>query len=414
MKFPWRIWKSPIEQLAVLPTFAFCEWSMRALALATYIHAKRTNQLGLWFSAWVCGTVNDLFFMVLPFCDNFWQAQACVMLTPRLPLYIVEMYACVLYTSASAARKFKLPYLSEAALTGLLAHTLHGVLDVNAPRFLWWTFHDSDPAISKRLANAPLGSSLWILTYCAIHTVLQRWVNDASFDVSPLVKLLSSWKVPKLYLDSLLKFQSIHSTLVEKTPVALKIAFCATVCTPMFMMGMGLYQVFSLDKLGVPGPRSYTLALVSYVAVLLQQCKQQSSLAPSAIHEADGLLFKLISVYYAVQTSIAVFGDPKTHISTGLHQKCSSRRVIVHDIMGLPRNEYIPPSGPCEHSQDDYQMNKKECDDPNGGEMIVPEQDSEWYTIVGKDHKAKNKEIGVVVLMSLLGMSGYGMAFLKR
>jgi len=57
--------------------------------------------------------------MFMPFCDNFWQAQASVMITPRLPLYIVEMYATIIYLSSTAARQFNLPYLSEATLTGM-------------------------------------------------------------------------------------------------------------------------------------------------------------------------------------------------------------------------------------------------------------------------------------------------------
>jgi hypothetical protein len=47
-------------------------------------------------------------------------------------------------------RQFNLPYVSEATLTGLLAHVLYGVYDINGPPNLWWTWHDGDPSISKR------------------------------------------------------------------------------------------------------------------------------------------------------------------------------------------------------------------------------------------------------------------------
>ena len=77
--------------------------------------------------------------MAMPFCDNFWQAQASVMLTPRLPLYIVEMYACLMYLSTSAARRYAgLGPVARACVAGLFAHCFYGVYDVCGPRFLWW------------------------------------------------------------------------------------------------------------------------------------------------------------------------------------------------------------------------------------------------------------------------------------
>lgn len=125
-KFSWKSFRSPFEQYKVLPTFVGIEWTYRLAAWSCFVHAYKTNGIPLWFSSWLCGTANDIFFMFLPFCDNFWQAQASVMITPRLPLYIVEMYATIIYLSTTAARQFNLPYISEATLTGLLAHVLYG------------------------------------------------------------------------------------------------------------------------------------------------------------------------------------------------------------------------------------------------------------------------------------------------
>merc|ERR1712216_286754 len=66
--------------------------------------------------------------------------------------------------------------IGQSCLTGLLAHCYYGVYDVNGPRYLWWTWHDGDPAISERQKNAPLGSSLWILTYCGLQSLLSSWL----------------------------------------------------------------------------------------------------------------------------------------------------------------------------------------------------------------------------------------------
>ena len=37
---------------------------------------------------------------------------------------------------------------------------------------------------------------------------------------------------------------------------AVPIAAVGSVCTPLFMILMGVFQAFSLDKIGIPGPRT--------------------------------------------------------------------------------------------------------------------------------------------------------------
>ena len=69
----------------------------------------------------LCLQANDIFFHILPLCDNFWQAQATVMLTPRLPLYILCIYFCMMYSSHVTAMRLKLPALAEASAAGLLS-----------------------------------------------------------------------------------------------------------------------------------------------------------------------------------------------------------------------------------------------------------------------------------------------------
>ena len=144
-----------------------------------FLHARFMGAIDLWFASWICGTANDVFFMFLPFCDN-WQAQATIMLTPRLPLYIVSMYVVMIYYSNTAARRFGFASpLAEAMMTGLLMSLLYGVYDLNGPRFLWWTWHDSDAAIYERLGRAPVGSTMWILTYSCLCNLLFRWCRRA-------------------------------------------------------------------------------------------------------------------------------------------------------------------------------------------------------------------------------------------
>ena len=83
---PWRHWNDPVERIMVMPSFVIGEFFFITLALVTLVHAAaqgRTHLL-VWLAALTTGTANDAIFMFLPFVDNFWQAQACVMLTPRM------------------------------------------------------------------------------------------------------------------------------------------------------------------------------------------------------------------------------------------------------------------------------------------------------------------------------------------
>ena len=103
----------------------------------------------LWLSALFTGSSNDAIFMALPLVDNFWQSQACIMLTPRMPLYIPCVYVVFMYTSAVGAWRFKLPLLSQvgqkligtfsdkstfrifqAALAGLMGEIIYAPYDI--------------------------------------------------------------------------------------------------------------------------------------------------------------------------------------------------------------------------------------------------------------------------------------------
>ena len=140
-------------------------------------HARRNGGPPIWLAAWVCGTANDVFFMFPPFCDNFWQAQATVMLTPRLPLYIVAMYVL---PDVLCQHGRDTPWVCEPAAearggpTGCAAVRR---VRFQRPRFLWWTWHDSDAAIYERLGGAPVGSTMWILTYTSLFNLLFRWAT---------------------------------------------------------------------------------------------------------------------------------------------------------------------------------------------------------------------------------------------
>ena len=156
---PWNHWNSPVERYLVLPSFVIGEFAFILLSIITLIHALNHGHrhVAVWIAAFAAGTANDVIFMVLPMVDNFWQSQACIMLTPRMPLYIPCVYNIFMYTSTVACWRLGLPTFSSACLTGLMGEMIYSPYDITGAKFLWWTWHDTDASIKHRLLGVPIG-----------------------------------------------------------------------------------------------------------------------------------------------------------------------------------------------------------------------------------------------------------------
>src|SRR5689334_10893575 len=114
---PWRMFKSPAAQWETMPSFVVGEYLFIACAILAFVHAFRQGPVSMgrrkhvlcWVVALLAGTANDMIFMALPLVNNFWQAQATIMLTPRLPLYIPCVYVCFMYFPTVAVWRMNLP-----------------------------------------------------------------------------------------------------------------------------------------------------------------------------------------------------------------------------------------------------------------------------------------------------------------
>ena len=127
--------------------------------------------LDLFLASWICGTASDVFFMFMPkFCDNFWQAQVTIMLTPRLLTYCEYVRgADILFTHGITQIWFLIAYCRSN--DDRAAGSYFTPYDLNGARFLWWTWHDTDAAIYERLGGA-IGSTMWILTYTCVFNLV--------------------------------------------------------------------------------------------------------------------------------------------------------------------------------------------------------------------------------------------------
>ena len=332
---PWQMFMNPAEQWATLPTFLLGEYVIIACALIALYHARRAGRANLliWLAALIAGTCNDLIFMALPLVNNFWQAQASIMLTPRLPLYIPCIHVVFMYWPAVAVRRLGLGRWSTAALTGLVACMFYAPYDIVGAKFLWWTWHDSDASLAARLLGAPVSSSLWVLTFVGSFALL---------------------------LDTVLRDKEITSRSFIRGFVLV-----AGLTTAMMMIQMTILQTING---GTPRYLALCIGLVTYgtVAFLGRRAMSGSELS------IDWLGCGATAAYLLMFAFNMTFFAPETHVSTGLHQPPGPCDVEATDITGATRKQFL-----CvDNYEEDFTF---ACTTP-------PADGTQWYTICGRAH----------------------------
>jgi hypothetical protein len=365
---PWTPLQSPLEKWAVQPSFVIGEYVFYACTAAALLHARRHGRAHLlvWLAALLAGTANDLLFMALPLVDNFWQAQSTIMLTPRLPLYIPCVYICFMYFPTVAVwRLGPLPRLSAAALTGLLGELFYAPYDIVGAKFLWWTWHDTDLPIANRLLGAPVGSSMWVITFVFAFSLLLGLAIRKDPQVSG-----------KTFIKGLALAVGLSSVLM-------------------------VVQVRSLQPLdgGIPGVRGLVVLCVIYVGLVAWGWRRRTP--PPPLRASDRVLQAAAVLHFAMLAMVMAVFDPATHRSTSMHQTYGPCHVEAKDIMGFTRYQYLC----AEDFEEDYTF---DCVDGR------PEPYAEWYTVCGKGHTSFPRHMLGVAVLCALGMAAYGGLLRRR
>ena len=302
-ELPWVPLRPLHLQLEEQPTiltaealFFFCA----AVALAHAVSHGRQHVL-VWLCAMVGGTANDIFFMVLPFVDNFFHAQCTVMLTPRLPLYIPCAYiAFVYFSTASSWRSTLTTSLGQSALAGLAGALFYCMFDIVGAKFLWWTWHDTDAGVSERWLGVPVGSTMWTLVHCFTFSLL-----------------LHRFALHQLHL-------SLSSSVVALLAVALlNTPFMMAVMIPSQLHQLRVSLSPSFAVLQQPG-RPDLISLFLVIAVLLFLVVQASrTKRPHFLPwfkrnlKWDSVLMIGVSVYCTSLFLTVLVADPSAVVSTG-------------------------------------------------------------------------------------------------
>jgi hypothetical protein len=360
-RLPWHVFTSPAARWAEQPSFVIGEYLFYTCTVIAFVHAwrqgdQRRRHLVVALAALLAGTANDLFFMALPLVDNFWQAQATVMLTPRLPLYIPCVYTCFMYYSTVAAWRLNLPPRAHAALSGLAACVFYAPYDIVGAKFLWWTWHDSDLPISNRLLGAPVGSTMWVLTFVATFSYLLRRALD-------------------------------RDPAVTGRTAARAIALVCGLSSLLMIVQLTVLQ--QLDH-GVPGPRGLVVELLLYGALVAAGWRE----ARPEARGPDRILRGAVVAYFVTLTAIMAVFTPETHRSTSVHQTYGACHVPAIDIAGHTRYQFL-----CAADYDeDFSF------DCAGG---PPAEGSDWYTVCGRPHTSFARWMGGVLALSALGLALY-------
>ncbi|MCB9755955.1 MAG: hypothetical protein H6713_39035 [Myxococcales bacterium] len=356
---PWAHFTSPLAKWAAQPSFVVAEYTFYLCTALALVHALRRGRAHLlvFVAALLAGTANDIIFMALPVVDNFWQAQGTVMLTPRLPLYIPCVYICFMYFPTVTVWRLGLPRTAQAALTGLLAELFYAPYDINGAKFLWWTWHDTDMPISHRILGAPIGSSLWVVTFVATFAFL------ISF--------------------GLRKDHEVRGATIAKT-----LALVMALSTAVMVVQINLIQ--PLDA-GVPGPRGAAALIAVYALIVGLGWRRR---APRPGHPADSLLRGAALLYFSIMALVMAVFDPATHRSESMHQTYGPCHVEAVDVLGFTRYQYV-----CAADFDeDYSF---DC-------VAPPPELSEWYTVCGRPHRDFPRWMLGVGLLCALGVVAYG------
>jgi len=386
---PWQFVTPISVQMERQPTLLLGEFTFYLTALAALAHAISNGRkhVLLLVCSLVSGTLNDVFFMVLPFVDNFWHAQCTVMISARLPLYILCVYVAFVYFPCVGVWRLSDEATSpfgKAAVAALGAGVFYSVYDIVGAKFLWWTWHHSDAAIFERWCGVPVGSTMWTVVhvfvfYLLFHCVVLRR-NSTPLTVCLQVLLVTSF-----------------------------------LTTPLMMLLFGIFQLHQLrvslwpevNVATLPGkPDFFSLSLV----ILSMLCfigttswpfftRGLKAMRPRS-WRLDRLSAAIILIYFITLACIMIYGNPAAVVSTGIHQEIGPCNVTGRDLSGYERYEYL-----ClERLRGEFKL---DC----VPQTMPPEVHPSWFTVCGTEHVNYALYVSLTILLSFVGASLFLLMF---
>ncbi|KAF4729877.1 hypothetical protein FOZ63_000358 [Perkinsus olseni] len=364
---------NPLEMWKLNPCFVAGEALFYILGILTFAHAcvnrksQPSNPVTLWIGCFLGGSAVEFFTSLHPQIDNALHSQACIVLTERIvALYpLLGLYGALQYMSLQLAFSFStsrsetfLSKIGFGLIAGLIGHVLYELLDATGTYFLWWTWHEGDPAYLSRRAGVPLSSGFWI------------YAQIASLG---LVYAFTRYRTPLLFI-----FSSIFVM-----PVLFVI--------PFVLLFHPLDELYGQAQLA-----TYIVVSVSAVA-LLAVLRHNKPAAVSTL----GLAWLYVFLMAAVWTTLHDTAGSNLRYSYGqpfANRDCRGEMEVV-GWGTIKRERYL-----CPVKVDEDVSFTLKCLE------TYPADESEWYWVCGKDvtHEAKYeillRFVKAVVLLLFLGL----------
>lgn len=361
-------WTSPVDRWDANPSMVFGEAMFIAYALMCTWHAWAS---GLRYrqalvAALTAGAANDLFFMLLPTVDNFWHAQFSVMLTERLPLYILCAYVSFVYTAAVLSRRTP-GAVAQAALAGLIGCVFYAAYDLFGQKYLWWTWHDTDSSVKQRWLGVPYGSTMWSAVHCFCFAAALRFCADQGFRSVATVAVTTVATTPAMML----------LMSVPQMP-------CALLRCP--------WVRWLPDDSPYGVPCCCTLvATLGLLSVMAFRSRGLHSNVSTYQHRRDARLRKFAQLYFLLWVVAVLAFDPATTRSVGVHQTRGPCGVEAVDLFGFTREQYLCDA---EHTQDLV----LDC-----GAATASANSSSWYAVCGREHQSLVVAVAAQATIAALG-----------
>ncbi|KAE9040412.1 hypothetical protein PR003_g1421 [Phytophthora rubi] len=358
--------------------------------LMLHVHSSGKRNATMLTAAVLQVVIVELLF----YCHSRWHAEALVMLVPeRLPLYNVLLQAQLYYIAFVATSRLRIDPFFQPFAMGSLMVMLAFPFELLGTKFLWWTWHDSDPLLADRLMGVPCHVLFYYFFFafafdCVHHILRSTWLVGAYYEVE-------HWKTEWSYVLLMPLLSTIFATGF------LILGYYATV----HLMGIQA-QVWFFMLIGLS-------LLIFWMADRERDSPEvQKALEPVDVYDSDWLyscldhaVNQMAFLLYLVLVLLVLFINPTEIVSLGNHQPLGNclERDSFYSLIGMQhrRQKYL-----CVH---DFDEEFNLCNYP----VTQLLYENSWYMICGRGYSDFATYLALVV-GSFLGLNLLLFQALKR
>ncbi|TMW56293.1 hypothetical protein Poli38472_008941 [Pythium oligandrum] len=331
--------------------------------LMLHIHSSGKRNATMLAAAFVQLVIMELLF----FGQKRWHAQSLIMLIPeRLPLFTVLIQAHFYYMAFVATSRLRIDSFIQPLAMGCLVLLFIFPFEILGAKFLWWTWHDTDPILVDRALGVPyhifFNHFFFAVAFLTGHHLVRWTVLEGEYYED------DNWKREWSYV----MFVPFITNLFG---VVLLILF---------------YHLF-VELLHVQTAASFGLLLLMSLTFCWMADRErddpylQNILAPVDAYDSDWLypfidhaVNQMVFVYSLIEIVLIGLIDPSTIVSVGHHQPlgdCDENETF-RTILGMRHNRkrYL-----CVHEYDE-EFNL--CNYP----VAQLNYEESWYMICGRGY----------------------------